>query len=240
MTGWRDAFAHERIVAVHARLRPARRHGSDRRFAFIEAAIGLGLLARADRVPPDDLQLVLAPRGRWSRSSRCARARRRPRGGCSSSRTAPATSTSSTRCGSDWMQWFAELVGDAHVARRARVLPLAQPEPLVDHGGGHGARRRRAPPRGARTSRSRPRPALCIRSGFLALREIADFFGFDHDPDPSPDDPISIAQRRVHRDLRAARGGGPAGAGRPRAGVARLRGLAGQLRPRAARAVPAW
>jgi hypothetical protein len=37
-----------------------------------------------------------------------------------------------------------------------------------------------------------PAPGLCIRSGFLALREIADFFGFEHDADPAPDDPISI------------------------------------------------
>lgn len=35
-------------------------------------------------------------------------------------------------------------------------------------------------------------PGLCIRSGFMALREIADFFGFEHDADPAPDDPISI------------------------------------------------
>ena len=39
-----------------------------------------------------------------------------------------------------------------------------------------------------------PAPGLCIRSGFLALREIADFFGFEHDPDPAPDDPISVAR----------------------------------------------
>jgi hypothetical protein len=39
-----------------------------------------------------------------------------------------------------------------------------------------------------------PEPGLCIRSGYLALREIADFYGFDHDPDPAPDDPISVAR----------------------------------------------
>jgi hypothetical protein len=37
-------------------------------------------------------------------------------------------------------------------------------------------------------------PALCIRSGYLALREIADFYGISYDPDPKPDDPISIAR----------------------------------------------
>ena len=33
---------------------------------------------------------------------------------------------------------------------------------------------------------------LCIRAGFLALRRIAAFFGIGFDPDPAPDDPISI------------------------------------------------
>jgi hypothetical protein len=35
---------------------------------------------------------------------------------------------------------------------------------------------------------------VCIRSGFLTLRRLADFFGIDFDPDPSPDDPISISR----------------------------------------------
>jgi hypothetical protein len=39
-----------------------------------------------------------------------------------------------------------------------------------------------------------PSAGLCIRSGFVALREVADFFGVSYDPDPRPDDPISIAR----------------------------------------------
>lgn len=39
-----------------------------------------------------------------------------------------------------------------------------------------------------------PDAALCLRGGFLALRRIADFFGIPYDPEPSPDDPISIAR----------------------------------------------
>jgi hypothetical protein len=35
---------------------------------------------------------------------------------------------------------------------------------------------------------------LCIRSGYLALRAIADSFGFVYDADPRPDDPISISR----------------------------------------------
>jgi len=37
-----------------------------------------------------------------------------------------------------------------------------------------------------------PQAGLCIRSGYLALREVADFFKIPYDPDPSESDPISI------------------------------------------------
>ena len=39
-----------------------------------------------------------------------------------------------------------------------------------------------------------PHAALCIRSGFLCLRRIADFFGVVHPSDPAPTDPISITR----------------------------------------------
>jgi hypothetical protein len=35
---------------------------------------------------------------------------------------------------------------------------------------------------------------ICIRSGSIALRRLADFFGILFDPDPSPGDPISISR----------------------------------------------
>jgi hypothetical protein len=35
---------------------------------------------------------------------------------------------------------------------------------------------------------------FCIRSGYLCLRAIADYFQIAHDPDPHPDDPISIGR----------------------------------------------
>jgi len=37
-----------------------------------------------------------------------------------------------------------------------------------------------------------PRAELCIRSGYLCLRRIADYYGIEHDAAPRPDDPISI------------------------------------------------
>ena len=39
-----------------------------------------------------------------------------------------------------------------------------------------------------------PQAAVCIRSGFLALRQIADLFGIPYNADPAPDDAISIAR----------------------------------------------
>lgn len=37
-----------------------------------------------------------------------------------------------------------------------------------------------------------PDAQLCLRAGFLALRRIADGFQIGYDPDPSPEDPISV------------------------------------------------
>jgi hypothetical protein len=39
-----------------------------------------------------------------------------------------------------------------------------------------------------------PRPALCLRAGYIALRRLADFFRMPYDPNPRPDDPISVEQ----------------------------------------------
>jgi hypothetical protein len=39
-----------------------------------------------------------------------------------------------------------------------------------------------------------PDAALCVRAGYTALRAIGDFFSLPHDPDPRPDDPISIGR----------------------------------------------
>ncbi len=39
-----------------------------------------------------------------------------------------------------------------------------------------------------------PEAELCIRSGFLSLRRLADFFDIAYDPDPFPSDPISVTR----------------------------------------------
>jgi hypothetical protein len=40
-----------------------------------------------------------------------------------------------------------------------------------------------------------PEPEYMIRSGYLCLRHIADFFGLPVDHDPRPDDPISVTRQ---------------------------------------------
>jgi len=39
-----------------------------------------------------------------------------------------------------------------------------------------------------------PAAELCIRSGYVALRRVADFYGIPYDPNPSPGDPISVSR----------------------------------------------
>jgi hypothetical protein len=39
-----------------------------------------------------------------------------------------------------------------------------------------------------------PIAALCIRSGYLCLRDIATPHGIAFDPDPAPDDPVSVTR----------------------------------------------
>ena len=73
-----------------------------------------------------------------------------------------------------------------------------------------------------------------IRAGYLALRRIGDFFSIDYDPNPQPDDFISISQQEFDYGLRSTGGERRARQSRPGAGMARFSRLARQLRPRAA------
>jgi hypothetical protein len=59
---------------------------------------------------------------------------------------------------------------------------------------------------------------LCIRSGYLALRRLADLFDIDYDANPSPDDPISIGRDEFDEVLdQLAAGGAPVVADRDQA-----------------------
>jgi hypothetical protein len=48
-----------------------------------------------------------------------------------------------------------------------------------------------------------PNAGACVRSGFTALRTIAGYFDIPYDPDPDPDDPISIARDEYDDACRA-------------------------------------
>lgn len=63
-----------------------------------------------------------------------------------------------------------------------------------------------------------PNAALLVRSGYVALRRIADFFDIPYDPDPKPDDPISISRAEFEEALdRLAAEGAPIVADRDQA-----------------------
>jgi hypothetical protein len=52
-----------------------------------------------------------------------------------------------------------------------------------------------------------PESALMLRTGFFALRRLADYFDITYDDDPRPDDPISVTRREFDLllvELRAA------------------------------------
>ena len=133
-----------------------------------------------------------------------------------------------------WETWFAD-IEESHTSLPALVF-FRSPRP--DQPGSRRPARcsmRRLCRLAALDIPTSPQAALCIRAGFLALRRIADFFGIAYDPDPRyPDAADQRAPRRVRRGLRTPGCQRRAAPGRPRAGLARLRRLAGELRHRAA------
>jgi hypothetical protein len=52
------------------------------------------------------------------------------------------------------------------------------------------------------------RGALCIRAGYVALRDIADYFGIEHNPDPLPHTPIAISREEFDDVCRQLEAGG--------------------------------
>lgn len=93
-----------------------------------------------------------------------------------------------------WEAWFA-LVAESHTSLPALVFfrsPKSDSSWLTATG---------AILDGAALKRSvvdlpgEPQEALCIRAGFVTLRQIADFFGISYDPNPQyPEHPISITR----------------------------------------------
>jgi hypothetical protein len=117
----------------------------------------------------------------------------------------------------EWMQWFCEL-SETHTSIGAMAF-FRSPNPSRSWITAAGTVLDTAALRLAVLNIPfTPEAGLCIRSGFLALREIADFYGFDHDPDPSPDDPISVAREEFMEIYERLAGAGlPVRADRERA-----------------------
>jgi hypothetical protein len=92
-----------------------------------------------------------------------------------------------------WMAWFTE-VQETHTSYGSLVF-FRSPNPHRSWVTAAGAVLDTAAMRLALVDIPRtPEPALCIRSGYLALREVAGYFGFDYDDSPAPDDPISVTR----------------------------------------------
>jgi hypothetical protein len=93
----------------------------------------------------------------------------------------------------EWEQWFAE-VGESHRSFPALVY-FRSPSPNRSWITGAGIALDAASIYLSAVDVERqPRAALMIRAGYEALRDIADFYSIPYDPDPAPDDPISIAR----------------------------------------------
>ena len=104
-----------------------------------------------------------------------------------------------------WSVWFAE-VEESHTS----LAPLAffrSPQPMRSWITAAGAVLDGASLYLAVVDRPfNARAAICIRTGYLALRNVAEFFGFPYDPQPSPDAPVSISRNEfdaVYDDLEA-------------------------------------
>jgi hypothetical protein len=92
-----------------------------------------------------------------------------------------------------WMDWFTE-VRETHTTTPALVY-FRSPDPQRSWVNAAGAVLDTAALRqSALDVPWTPNAPLMIRSGYLALREIAGFYGFDYAEDPAPDDPITITR----------------------------------------------
>ena len=108
-----------------------------------------------------------------------------------------------------WERWFAEL-DESHTSYAA--LPFFRsPQPSRSWVTAAGTMLDTASLMAAAVEGGRVGPkGITIRAGYVALRNIADFFGLEYDPDPAPTDPISITRVEFEEALdRMAEAGVP-------------------------------
>jgi hypothetical protein len=189
--GWADAFHESGSSLLTLGFKPVE-GALLQLLSFVEAALGLGLLAllitylptlygsfqRRERLvallevragnPPSAVEML----GRFHRIGWTDRL---------------------TDVWSDWEEWFAD-IEESHTSFPMLAF-FRSPQPQRHWVTAAGtvmdcAALVMAALEGPR----QPRAALAVRSGFLALRRIAGFFGVRYDPDPAPTDPISITR----------------------------------------------
>ena len=89
-----------------------------------------------------------------------------------------------------WEGWFVE-IEETHTSFPALVF-FRSPQPEHSWVTAAGAVLDAAALASSTLEEHDPDAELTIRTGALCLRRIADYFGLEHDPDPKPDDPITV------------------------------------------------
>jgi hypothetical protein len=189
--GWRDAFTTSGSSLLTLGFeRPPSTPGV--MLAFLEATIGLGLLALVISYLPTIY-------GAFSRrevavTDLSVRAGTPPKPWEMLERAHLAGYLHEMdRVWESWMTWFTEL-SETHTSLAALSF-FRSPNPGRSWITASGAVLDAASLRMAVLNvEFTPAGGLCIRSGYLALREIAASYGFDFDANPRPDDPISISR----------------------------------------------
>jgi hypothetical protein len=93
----------------------------------------------------------------------------------------------------EWEQWFAE-VSESHTSFPSLVF-FRSPSPRRSWITGAGIALDSASILLSTVDIGRQsRAALMLRSGFEALRDVADYYAIPYDPDPQPDNPISVTR----------------------------------------------
>jgi hypothetical protein len=92
-----------------------------------------------------------------------------------------------------WETWFVDLA-ESHTSLAALVF-FRSPKPEHSWVTAAGAvLDAAAMTNSVLTSPQSYHASLCIRAGYLALQNVADYFGIAYDPHPQPSDPISISR----------------------------------------------
>jgi len=94
----------------------------------------------------------------------------------------------------DWQVWFVD-VQESHTSLAALSF-FRSPQPDLSWVTAAGTVLDAAALSTSLIDRGRREPDadLCLRAGFLCLRAVADSLRVEHDPDPQPDDPITITR----------------------------------------------